>query len=716
LHPDIGYAVLVAGQGDLKFWKIPIPWEYGTQWITNRNVNRAYQVLRSLGFDDERILYLNNDLLQDADGDGDADVDWAPSNNGFKLAMGWARLRVGEHSPFILYLTGHGERGEFYLGSGMSDSLFVSNLNQELDKFPEKTQMLIIVDSCYSGSFITAPETISAPNRVIVTSSHDDQKVPAFLNYLFWSPEFWQCVQQGMDIRQAFIKGTKAANDALTRALLVGLISPQPADFCQPWLDDNGDSVGHPPESLGDDGNLAATMKIGVPGGPPSVGEDASNPQLFKDCYDKNGGASKLGYPVGKVHRWKKGYIQDFRGGDGYEGAIMQPDGVNYAYAVYGSIWSKYLILGGAEGVLGYPLTDELSGPVSSITGAKCRYNKFYGSAIVHHATRPKAGLTVFLGHGIFNKWEELNYGESALGLPTSNEREAPQSGADSFDTTGVVCDFEGGHLYWHRVGKYKDKAFETHGAIDGVYQQEGGPGNWLGFLISDEHKDSKTGYARSDFEGGHITTPNGIDYHAYPYTPTPSPSPTTSPTPTLTPPNVHDIAVEHSEIPVLTWPLKGEIEDRRILLEFGDIWTWTYCGGLPKKHTGVDLKASVGEDVYAAYDGVVKAVYALSSKHNWGKGVVIEHSGFTTTYMHVNPVVNEGAHVNKGQKISTLINIDGDEHLHFGVRNSAYSDVSKRGALPQKHGNSDYQDGRFTGCKSAPLFPEKFVDPMKLK
>jgi hypothetical protein len=190
-----------------------------------------------------------------------------------------------------------------------------------------------------------------------------------------------------------------------------------------------------------------------------------------------------------------------------------------------------------------------------------------------------------------------------------------------------------------------------------------------------------------------------------------------TVPTPTLTPPNVYDFAVEHSEIPVLNWPLKGEIEDRRILLGFGDFWTWSYCGELPKKHTGVDLKANVGEDVYAAYDGVVKKVYTLSSKHKWGKGVVIEHSGFTTTYMHVNPVVNEDAHVNKGQKIAIIGSIDVDNHLHFGVRNSAYSDVSKRGALPQKHGDSDYdKEGHFTGCKKDPLFPDKFIDPMKLK
>ena len=102
--------------------------------------------------------------------------------------------------------------------------------------------------------------------------------------------------------------------------------------------------------------------------------------------------------------------------------------------------------------------------------------------------------------------------------MPTSDEREVSQSGAEGFDTTGVVCDFEGGYIYWHRVGEYKDKGFETHGAIDCVYQKEGGTGGWLGVPISDEYKDTKTGYARSDFEGGYITTTDGINYQAFHY------------------------------------------------------------------------------------------------------------------------------------------------------------------------------------------------------
>ena len=431
---DIGYAVLVAGHGGVR-----------EQWGISQNANKAYQALHSLGFDDDRILYLNSDLLQDPDGDGEPEVDWAPSSNGFRLAMGWARLRVGEHSPFILYLVGHGEKDEFYLGSDISDSLFASKLNEWLDQLPKGTQMLIVIDACYSGSFITAPDSISAENRIVVTSAHDDQKVITDLGYSFFSHDFWQYVQEGENIKQAFIKGAESANELLKRIAIVG-------KSWDPWLAENGDTEGHSPESMGDYGQLAATMILGVPGLPPSVGQDALNSQLFKDSYNRNGGALIIGNPINKVHRWGNGYIQDFRGGEGYEGALMEPDGAKDVYAVYGSIWSKYLVLGGAEGSLGYPLIDETECPASSITSARCRYSKFVGGAIVHrNAISSYDVKTVFLGWGIFNRWEQLNYGQSFLGLP-----------------------------------------------------------------VSDEYI-NVSGYPQSDFEGGYITTLDGVNYQAFP-------------------------------------------------------------------------------------------------------------------------------------------------------------------------------------------------------
>jgi len=497
--PDIGYAVLVAGEGG---WR--------EQWIINHNANKAYQSLSSLGFDDSRIFYLNNSL-QDADGDGDVDVDAISSLANFESAIAWAQGRVGVDSPFILYLSGHGvDYPEvFFFDVGKSDGITSSLLDQQLGTLPGGTQMLIVINACYSGCFITVPDTVSATNRVIITSAHDDEKTYPYFDW--FSHEFWSEVGQGVNIREAFVEATQRANYWL------------PGNPSRPWLDDNGDAVGHPPEALGDDGDFAATMTIGTSGGAPSVGEGAPNPALFNNCYTRNGGEPNLGNPINRVHWWENGYIQDFHGGEGYEGAIMQPDGVNDAFAIYGAIWAKYLSMGGAGGPLGYPLLDETEGAVSSITGARCRYNKFEGGAIVHRKeTGPYESKTVFLGHGIFNKWEQLGYGASALGLPVCDENEAPQSGASSFYTTGAVCDFEAGHIYWHRTGVYANNAFEVHGAITGVYQNEGGPGSWLGFPVSDEYINTLA-YAQSDFEGGYITTTDGMNYYAFAYTTLPT-------------------------------------------------------------------------------------------------------------------------------------------------------------------------------------------------
>ena len=245
-----------------------------------------------------------------------------------------------------------------------------------------------------------------------------------------------------------------------------------------------------------------------------TAGQGFSSSQLFQDSYNRNGGSSTFGCPTNNVHRWGNGYIQDFSGGRGNESAIMQPDGVNYAYALYGAIWQKYKSpsLNGAVGILGYPISDEGSGYASKITGAQSRYNNFQGGAIEHHSTGPRVGLTIWMGLGIFQKWQSWTsnqYANSTLGLPISDERDAVQS---SYRTIGKVVDFEGGHIHWHGNGSRYNQAFETHGSIDDLYTSIAGTASSLGFPISDEYI-ATTGYPRSDFEGGYITTPDGVNY-----------------------------------------------------------------------------------------------------------------------------------------------------------------------------------------------------------
>ena len=164
----------------------------------------------------------------------------------------------------------------------------------------------------------------------------------------------------------------------------------------------------------------------------------------------------------------------------------------------------------------------------------------------------------------------------------------------------------------------------------------------------------------------------------------------------------IYTFAEAAPSIPPLKWPLSGTLSDRTTTLDFGADWKFGACpAGVYKKHVGIDVTATKGEDVYAAEGGEVKAkVY----DGTWKYCITIEHSGFTndftTVCWHIDPVVTVGDHVTKGQKIGTIADLGTNTHLHFGVRNSGYSNIANRGALPQ------------TDCGGDPAFPEHFIDP----
>lgn len=157
---------------------------------------------------------------------------------------------------------------------------------------------------------------------------------------------------------------------------------------------------------------------------------------------------------------------------------------------------------------------------------------------------------------------------------------------------------------------------------------------------------------------------------------------------------------------PILQFPLSGTLANRKLSHFFwDDTWTYGECPtGTYKKHVGVDLYATSGEDVAAAHDGVVKKIFT-GNHSQWADAIVVESSDgqFTTVYWHVikygNLAVNDT--VTKGQKIATIANLGGDTHFHLGIRLAPYSDPeSYAGALPVAD-----------GC-GYPAFPEKFIDP----
>lgn len=150
-----------------------------------------------------------------------------------------------------------------------------------------------------------------------------------------------------------------------------------------------------------------------------------------------------------------------------------------------------------------------------------------------------------------------------------------------------------------------------------------------------------------------------------------------------------------------LKWPLRGTLRERTKLLRFGDDGV-TLCNGVIKKHVGLDVSAVTGEDVYAAETGIVRAI--VDGGPTWKFAVTLEHPTavpiFTTVYWHVDPIVQLGRTVAKGQRIATIADLGGNTHFHIGVRRSSYTNISNRGGLPQ------------TACEGDPPFPELFIDP----
>lgn len=115
----------------------------------------------------------------------------------------------------------------------------------------------------------------------------------------------------------------------------------------------------------------------------------------------------------------------------------------------------------------------------------------------------------------------------------------------------------------------------------------------------------------------------------------------------------------------MFTWPCPGY---KRISDEYGNRMHPTL--GIEKFHNGIDLAASSGTPILAAYEGdVVAADYSPSM----GNYIMIDHGdGLYTIYMHASALyVSKGQSVYKGQTIAAVGSTGRSTgpHLHFGVR-----------------------------------------------
>jgi uncharacterized protein with LGFP repeats len=153
------------------------------------------------------------------------------------------------------------------------------------------------------------------------------------------------------------------------------------------------------------------------------------------------------------------------------------------AHAVYGAIFAKWAELRWEQGLLGFPLTDELAHP-----DGRGRFNDFQGGTIYW---TPRTGAHEIHGR-IRDKWVQLGGTRSFLGYPLTDETPTPGG-------RGRFNHFEGGSVYWTP----QTDAHEVHGAIRDKWASLGWERSPLGYPISEEFADGV--FRRSNFERGHI-------------------------------------------------------------------------------------------------------------------------------------------------------------------------------------------------------------------
>lgn len=94
------------------------------------------------------------------------------------------------------------------------------------------------------------------------------------------------------------------------------------------------------------------------------------------------------------------------------------------------------------------------------------------------------------------------------------------------------------------------------------------------------------------------------------------------------------------------------------------------------RMHKGIDLKASMGDTVYAVFSGKVRLV--KFDKDGYGNYVLLRHGNSTETiYAHLSkPLVTEGQYVNYGDPIALSGNTGRSTgpHLHFEIRYMGYA------------------------------------------
>jgi hypothetical protein len=160
-------------------------------------------------------------------------------------------------------------------------------------------------------------------------------------------------------------------------------------------------------------------------------------------------------------------------------------------FEVHGAIRDKYNYVGGPDGFLGFPITNETGTP-----DAKGRFNHFVSGSIYFH---PSIGAAFEVHGAIRAKWASLGY--EGFGYPFTDETGTPDgigrfNHFRTFMPNGSIAESS---IYWTSdIG-----AHEIYGAIRLAWAAIGWETSFLGYPVSGEY--ASAGGRRNDFQNGYI-------------------------------------------------------------------------------------------------------------------------------------------------------------------------------------------------------------------
>jgi len=202
--------------------------------------------------------------------DGKERVDGYASKENIESAIVQIEIWSDPTDQILLYIAGDGANffGNHYTLINYNNGIWDSELHEWINRwfggfigsnYQEYNKMIFIIESCFSGNALI--RNLYGYNRIIITSTND-------FNYAgysrtnglgFFTEQFFESVNESINIRDAFINGVNAVKDIRISHFPMP-ISQFLYSKAKPLLNDNGDGMGHeflPENGDGKDEGLA---------------------------------------------------------------------------------------------------------------------------------------------------------------------------------------------------------------------------------------------------------------------------------------------------------------------------------------------------------------------------------------------------------------------------------------------------------------------------